>query len=444
MQQRPQFRNYLEREGVEDDEPIELRLSVRINQDLLTKEKLVVPRLQEGRDFAREKVLLLEPDQEIHIRVDMLQVQVLEGSDSAVNTVNLRSRKEQNIPPESLAWVNWEQVYLDLLAYKERKGLTNLLIRPDTPKKVLGEAKYTLWVDKAVVRPRTFSERAWLQDAVMSILRKYVDVFYRRRREQWETKEALIYRPLDQSDPNLVLNSGVVGKQLEPTYILKVRRSETQLIEEIQKLLNDVECLYHKENSGMPRINFNLHLYQPLLLEQVDKLQATPPALKPSEAQFVRDLRAYWESEKANALAGKKVFLLRNLSRGSGIGFFEECGFYPDFILWILDNTCQRIVFVEPHGMLHAKSYSHDDKARLHERLPELAKNIGERSNRKDISLDSYIISATPFDVLYKSYDDGSWDREEFTQKHILFQERSQEYDYMKKLFEQQLSQPCP
>jgi hypothetical protein len=137
------------------------------------------------------------------------------------------------------------------------------------------------------------------------------------------------------------------------------------------------------------------------------------------------------------------VFLLRNLSRGRGIGFFEERGFYPDFILWIVEGEKQHIVFVEPHGMLHAGAYIHDEKARLHEALPDLAKGIRARSKRKDITLDSYIISATPYDVLRKKYDDGTWDREKFADAHILFLERSEEYDYMKRTFSDQMTRHC-
>jgi hypothetical protein len=340
--------------------------------------------------------------------------------------------------------VDWGQVYLDLLSYKENKGLTNLAIRPDTPRKVLAGAKYTLVADEAVVKPRSFAERALLQDAITNILRKYMDAFYRKRREQWEATEALVYCSLDESDPNLNFNRGVVRGKPGPAYVIKVRRSEAQLVKAMQKLLADAERLYQQENASLPRIHFDRHLYLPLLVEQVDKMQTIPPALKPSEAQFVRDLKAYWEVEKDKALAGKEVFLLRNLSRGSGIGFFEERGFYPDFILWIVDRSGQRIVFVEPHGMLHAKAYIHDEKARLHERLPELAMEIGKRSNRRNIALDAYIISATSFDRLHQRYDDGKWDREKFAQRHILFQERSREYDYMKKLFEEQLTRVAP
>jgi hypothetical protein len=96
------------------------------------------------------------------------------------------------------------------------------------------------------------------------------------------------------------------------------------------------------------------------------------------------------------------------VSRRTGIGFFEERGFYPDFILWIIGGQKQHIVFVEPHGMLHAEAYIHDEKAPLHEVLPDLASVIGTRSRRKDITLDSYIISATPYEDLRKKYDDGT------------------------------------
>ena len=90
-----------------------------------------------------------------------------------------------------------------------------------------------------------------------------------------------------------------------------------------------------------------------------------------------------------------------------------------------MDGKKQYIVFVEPHGMQHAGAYMHDEKARLHEALPDLAKGIGARSRRKDVTLDSYIISATPYHDLYKKYDDGTWNREKFADAHILFLERN-------------------
>ena len=248
----------------------------------------------------------------------------------------------------------------------------------------------------------------------------------------------MVYRPLDKRDPNLRFRPQVVSEE-KAAYVVRVPRSERRLVEAIQALIQEQQRLYEKENAGLPRINFDRHLYQPLLVDKdmPENVQMIPPGLKKSEERFVRDLRDYWIKEKDKSMAGKEIYLLRNLSRGKGIGFFEERGFYPDFILWVVDqnSNAQRIIFIEPHGMLHAKAYIHDEKARLWERLPNLAAEIGKRSQRRDISLDAFIISATPYDELRLHYDNGRWDRAMFAQKHIIFQERNKNYDYMSILF---------
>ncbi len=56
----------------------------------------------------------------------------------------------------------------------------------------------------------------------------------------------------------------------------------------------------------------------------------------------------------------------------------------------MIAGDAQRVVFVEPHGMLHSKAYEEDEKARLHERLPGLAEGIARRSGVGGrVSLDS-------------------------------------------------------
>lgn len=432
-----QFREYLEREGVETEPVIELPLFTWINEAALKKD-LVIPRTPEDRDFVAETHLALEPDEHIKVRVDMsVKVQMMVSAAGGLREIGAQAGLERQIPAESLDLVDWEQVYLDLLDYKTRKGWRNLTISPETPRQLIGQIAYTLVADEAVVRPRTFADRELLQQAVSNILRKYLDAFYRLRRERWYT-QAMEYHRLDENDPNLAFNRDRVAKG-KAAYLVKVKRSDDELISRIQQLLENAGRLYRNEDGDLPRIHFDHHLYLPLLIQKTERFETIPPALNKSEAQFVRDLKAFWEEEKDHAMAGKEVYVLRNLSRGKGVGFFENSGFYPDFILWVLDSQTrkQRIIFVEPHGMLHAKAYIHDDKARLHERLPQLAKGLAERSGRSDISLDAYIISATPFDELHQRYDDGTWDRKKFAEKHILFQEeRNQDYDYIRLLFE--------
>jgi hypothetical protein len=93
--------------------------------------------------------------------------------------------------------------------------------------------------------------------------------------------------------------------------------------------------------------------------------------------------------------------------------------------------------------MVHADAYMHDKKARLYEAMPELAKDIRRRSKRSDIMLDSYIISATPYEDLRKKYDDGTWDKKRFTDAHILFLEPRLQYDYVDKIFKDQMKKSC-
>jgi len=442
-----QFREYLEKEGVEAEGYIELPLFIWANKNFLRK-GLIVPRVPEDRYFALEEDILLEPDPGVSVRVDMsLKVQALESSPGGVTGVDLRAGREQPIPAESLDLVDWEKVYLDLLEYKERRGLTNLVIRPDAPKRILTytepERLYRLVADEWVVRPQSFMGTALLQEAVVNILWKYVDAFYRVSRERWDSNH-MVYKTLDDSDPNLRFNQSSLEDGALGEYLVNVKRSESALVSEVVELIDDVERLYHEETRELPRIHFDRHLYQPLLIEYDDNVKMTPLGLNKNENQFVQDLKDYWSIERDRALAGMELFLLRNLSRGTGIGFFEERGFYPDFILWIKKGSAQRVVFIEPHGMLHEKAYIHDEKARLYEVLPGLAKDIGARSKRRrDVTLDSYIISATPYKDLRKKYDDGTWDKKKFADAHILFLERSEEYDYMERVFKDHLTQAC-
>ena len=258
-----------------------------------------------------------------------------------------------------------------------------------------------------------------LQEAVLSILRRYTDKFYRVQQERWDS-EHMVYKTLDEEDPNF------------QDYTIKVAPGEAQLIAAVQKLIDEGDSIYKKDVRDLPAIHFDRHLYQPLLVERGDnKVRSEPLGLKESERRFVDDLRGYCRQEKDKSLANTEVFLMRNLSRGKGIGFFEKRGFYPDFILWMKDGDTQRVVFVEPHGMLHAEAYEHDDKARLHESLPALAKAMQTRTTLKNVTLDSFIVSATSYQDLRTRYDDGTWDRDRFTKAHIVFPERCRECDYI-------------
>jgi len=92
--------------------------------------------------------------------------------------------------------------------------------------------------------------------------------------------------------------------------------------------------------------------------------------------------------------------------------------------------------------MMHAPAYAKDDKAQLHERLPTLARAMEPPRGVSSVSLDSFIVSTTPYRELQRKYDDGSWTRELFAEKHILSQEDrgTPGYDYIAAIFDADVS----
>ena len=176
--------------------------------------------------------------------------------------------------------------------------------------------------------------------------------------------------------------------------------------------------IYGPNVTELPNAYNDWHLYQPLLVttNANDSWRTTPPALEESEKLFVEDLRRYVRGQHESLLAEKEIFLLRNQSRGKGIGFYQNEGFYPDFILWITEGAKQRIVFIEPHGMVHDAVNEHNEKITLFKRLRTLSY---ERFRGNHVQMDSFIISKTDFPILRRR---EGMNRQEFAEKwHLLF-----------------------
>lgn len=182
--------------------PIELPFFIWTNEQFLQR-GLFVPRPPKNRDFMSETSLLLEPDTSICVQVDLLaRVQTMESTGLNLQTAHALSEQARSLPPESLAWVDLEQTYLDMLAYKARKGLTNIIIRPQTLPQIIEQVPCTFIADRRIFAPQSFTERRLLQQAITQLFCRYVDRFYQVRREQWD-EQTLVYQPLDRDDPNL-------------------------------------------------------------------------------------------------------------------------------------------------------------------------------------------------------------------------------------------------
>ena len=122
---------------------------------------------------------------------------------------------------------------------------------------------------------------------------------------------------------------------------------------------------------------------------------------------------------------------MRNQSRGKGIGFYENEGFYPDFILWITDEANQRIVFIEPHGMVYEDIHEDNPKINLFKRLRKISH---QRFRGENVHMDAFIISTTDFTDVRRRYT--SMDRQDFETWHILFR-KAGDPTYLSPIFQE-------
>jgi len=399
-----QFRDYLEREGVSSGGYEEVEIPIRTNEGFL-REGLLVPRLKRGTDFKTHSITL-PPDFSPAPKLDLRpQVTVLTGQENVAGGVTVTD-PPRRFALEVLALLDWDRLYLDLLAFKNRRGWHNLAIPPQTVHVILDTHQYTLYATEADVHPQSYAGLQRVQATALAVLEKYTEAYYRRERRRWESRQ-MEYCPLDQTDDNL--NFG--------HYRLTIPVEQRALIEQIQQLLTDVERLHREENAGLPRIYFDRHLYLPLLAH-LDDVSVSPPGLQESEATFVRQLRE-WLRNTPEAIADKDVFLLRNQSRGRGVGFFEDAGFYPDFLLWIKQDQQQRLIFIDPHGM-RLNSSPADEKVQLHQRIKEIETAL----DNPNVTLESFIVSATNFAELSRNPAWRSYNtRDDFAAVHVLFED---------------------
>lgn len=322
--------------------------------------------------------------------------------------------------------LDWEAIYAEMLAWKRQRGLANLLIERAVLRQVLVERRYELYAPPVLLQPAGFADLVRFQQTALVILKSYAERYYNWQRKRWEGKN-LEYRRLDHSDDNLrptILADGRAG------YLVKVNRDKPELVEAVRALIEEGSRLYQQDLTELPNVYFDRHLYQPLLAAGVysgdaftlsPDIKTVPVALNRGEVAFPRKLREFLRANPAY-LGQQRLYLLRNLSRGKGIGFFEADNFYPDFILWLTDGVRQRIVFVDPKGlaMLKPNNFDHP-KIQLYQTLQEIATSQDD----SNVTLDSYIISDKPYTKTKPAFGTLEHTRNEFHQHHVVFPEDS-------------------
>ncbi len=175
----------------------------------------------------------------------------------------------------------------------------------------------------------------------------------------------------------------------------------------------------------MKAIWFGKHLYQPLLYLDSNIVEISPAPLNKGERQFIEDLKAFHDGN-ADFFKTRDLYLLRNLSKGRGVGFFEAGNFHPDFILWLLADGQQQVIFVDPKGIRNLGPT--DPKIQFHETIKEIEQRLGDANVR----LQSFIVSNTPSFAMRMLW---RMEKSEIQKRHILFQDKDRE-SYVRSMLE--------
>ena len=425
-----QFRDYLTREGIELDDPIQLEIPIVSNENFLAH-RLFIPTVQPYNEAGKGQCVPLAINIAAYITHTTQIIDIIgSSSQQGIRSTQSTAALERTIPEESLKLIDWEKVYLQLLEYKQEKQFHNLVFDTQTLRTIMDPTQelYGLTVmAESEVKPTSLEEVTRLEELVITLLRKYIAKFYRIVQKQWSSNRVKL-ETLDENDTNFT------------DWSVYVPRDEAQELEpQIQNLIES-GAIYGPNVTDLPNAYNDRHLYQPLLAitNANDSWRTTPPALEESEKLFVEDLRRYVRQQREEQLAKKEIFLLRNQSSGKGIGFYENEGFYPDFILWITEGVKQRIVFIEPHGMVHDAVNEHNEKITLFKRLRILSY---ERFRGEHVQMDSFIISKTDFQILRRR---EGMDRPEFAEEwHILFRTDA-DLAYLAPIFQEPDHVPMP
>ena len=404
-----QFREYLEEEGLPtDDDREEIILPVIKN---LGQQKLKIVDVKPGLDFKKHgpKPALSTPPDDLLKHPVVLnwypKVQARESVGVAAPSEAAEPHRGR-LTERHVAFLDLDEVYFDLQQFKNERAWHNLnLPMAAIPDLLATSDWYCLLIPPEELEFDSFRKvRRW-QEIASALLRKYCDRYYKRAKAAWES-DHLEARELTPDDPNFV-----------EQYRVLIDKSLEEVAQKLRDLKDAIEAGELKEVSWgqLHALVFDRHLYYPLLYIKHDGVEVSPVSLNDGERDFVRDLRAFYQGQPG-LFADRELYLLRNQSRGRGIGFFEAGNFHPDFVLWLLTAGRQFVTFVDPKGLRNVQGLD-DPKIRF----CETVKGIEERIGDPGLTLNSCIVATTaPEDVPFWAQ---GLNKVSLAQRNVVFQD---------------------
>ena len=429
-----QFRDFLEEEGLPADDRIEFLLPVIKNlgtQTLKTirlkktingvstefgdafRKLAPIPTVAPPNPVGDPSTVYLQENQVVlnwYPKIQAMKSGGLVGGDADA------APNETHLTPRHVAFLDLDRICFDLERFKAERGWYNLNLTRQGVEALLGDQSwYRLQIpDQELVGDSYEKVRLWEEIAV-ALLKKYTERYYTFRKREWELPH-LEYRYLEDDDPNFL---GVKDSPDEGYYRILIDKSREDIVAKLEDLKATIQTgeLKPWEFEGMKAIWFGKHLYQPLLYLDTHVVEITPAPLNKGEREFVEDLKAFHD-DNTDFFGTRELYLLRNLSKGRGVGFFEEGNFYPDFILWLVADGRQNVIFVDPKGIRNLPA--DDPKIRFYETIKDIEQRLGDPV----VHLQSFIVSNTPSVTMRRHWN---MEKSQMQQRNVLFQEEDKD-----------------
>lgn len=416
-----QFKDDLEREGIKTlRKPFSF--DIKITHDLHQLQLFTLERDNTKPKFETTDVFNLELEKSVKVRLDIASRKYFTQAGQAgvatqVETVNFK------LPKEQLDFVDWDEIYTKLSVFKTDRKYHNIHISKSNLQPLLAQIDYRIIADQKITI-ESLPDIEKLQKLVLQILKQYTELFYKRKLREYDGNN-LSSQILTSANANIanikwefeIITTDIDGKELQgiQTILQKIEDLADASINYPDKLKNSLLL-----NSWL-----DAHIYQPLFKNEdnqdlkiasepiIDTI--TPPGLNRGEFEFVEDLRNFISSQQ-HRYTDFDFYLLRNMSRGTGFGFyFMAGGFYPDFMLWLKHKTSKKqfLTFIDPHGLRNEQNKWDSTKINLHKTIKELQ----VRLKNPNLVLNSFILQPPP-DGLEQAGLHG-WHRDDDPQREI-------------------------
>lgn len=437
------FRGYLADEDIATsdeilmlDFPVQKRLpSVKL-KTLQLKEEVKGNRKQSFKRVEKQIYLFEIPKKwqnkikKIEISLDRYaKVQSIASKGNAIATAPNEMRYEAKLNTAWFDFFDWDKIYLTISQFKHQQTWYNLRLDKDKLRQFAETSDwYRLYIPKSALAVDSFAQIQLQQEILTDLLLEYVRAFYQRLKSAYEGQ---FYEVVEVSEDNGSMLDKYQFSLPDTDDGNAIKQRLEALADGISEFGNGVKPVYGSDK-GLQMLCLDGHLYAPIFacLERAE----LPFSIQPlaigdeSEWRLMSDLVSAKESGKLSEWThGKDLYLLRNASNKSkGLGFALAGNFYPDFLLWLVDNQTgkQWLSLIDPKGIRnmdldHAKFGLHD----------ELQKLASELKIETPI-LSAFILSITKqADLINASHIST----QELTDKHILFIDNNQVY--LKQMF---------